>query len=67
MDKGYDLFISYSRKDSGLVLEIAEKLTESGYDVWIDKKGINSGDEFRTTIVKAIRNSDVFLFIKRCK
>lgn len=62
MDKGYDVFISYSRKDSGLVLEIAEKLTESGYDVWIDQDGIESGDAFKSVIVKAIKKSNLFLF-----
>jgi hypothetical protein len=38
------------------------EIEKKGYKVWIDKKGIDSGDEFKTTIVKAIRNSEVFLF-----
>ena len=51
MDKEYNEFISNSRKDSGLVLEIAEKLTESGYNVWIVQDGIESGDVFKSVIV----------------
>ena len=62
MDNEYDVFISYSRKDSGLVLEIAEELSESGYNVWIDQDGIESGDAFKSVIVKAIKKSNLFLF-----
>ena len=62
MDNEYDVFISYSRKDSELVLGIANKLTECGYNVWIDQDGIESGDAFKSVIVKAIKRSQLFLF-----
>jgi len=62
MDNEYDIFISYSRKDSKLVLGIANKLTECGYKVWIDQDGIESGDAFKSVIVKAIKKSNLFLF-----
>lgn len=60
--KKYDVFVSYSRLDTNRVQAIVGEIERKGYRVWIDKKGIDSGDEFKTTIVKAIRNSDVFLF-----
>jgi hypothetical protein len=53
--KKYDVFVSYSRLDSNRVQAIVEEIEKKGYKVWIDKKGIDSGDEF-------IRNSEVFLF-----
>ena len=62
MDKSYDIFISYSRKDSEQVLSIAKKLTEEGYSVWIDTTGIESGDEFKSVIAEAIKKSKVFVF-----
>lgn len=62
MDNEYDIFISYSRKDSKLVLGIANKLSECGYKVWIDQDGIESGDAFKSVIVKAIKKSNLFLF-----
>lgn len=58
----YDVFVSYSRIDTNRVQAIVEEIERKGYKVWIDKKGIDSGDEFKTTIVKAIRNSEAFLF-----
>lgn len=62
MDNEYDIFISYSRKDSEQVHDIANKLSGDGYRVWIDKDGIESGDAFKSVIVKAIKRSKVFLF-----
>lgn len=62
MDNEYDIFISYSRKDSEQVHEIANVLSGDGYRVWIDKDGIESGDAFKSVIVKAIKKSKVFLF-----
>lgn len=62
MEQEYDVFVSYSRKDSEQVLAIAKKLTEEGYNVWIDQDGIESGDAFKSVIVKAIKKSKIFLF-----
>ena len=58
----YDIFISYSRKDSERVLSIVKKLQERGFAIWIDKDGIESGDAFKSVIVRAIKNSHVFLY-----
>ena len=60
--KKYDVFVSYSRRDTNRVQAIVGEIEKEGFKAWIDKKGIDSGDEFKTTIVKAIRNSEVFLF-----
>lgn len=62
MNKKHDIFISYSRKDSEQVLSVVKQLQKRGFTTWIDKDGIESGDAFKSVIVRAIKNSDVFLF-----
>ena len=69
----YDVFISYSRKDyvdekknvipGNVVSKIKEALTQAGISYWFDEEGIYSGDEFAGVLTKAIRNSQIFLFI----
>lgn len=59
----YDIFISYSRNDESKVMNIVNKLTALGYKIWIDEKGIKSGDpSFKKTIVEAIESSKVIMF-----
>lgn len=62
-NEDYNVFISYSRKDSNLASEIKETLEKEGIKVWIDIHGIYSGDEFKQKIVSAIRNADIFMFL----
>lgn len=69
----YDVFISYSRKDyidendniikGNIVSKKKELLSENNISFWFDEEGIYSGDEFASVITKAIRDSQVFLFI----
>ena len=58
----YDVFISYSRKDSAIVERFADDLGKAGFSVWMDVNGIETGDEFKRNIVTAIKESEVFLF-----
>ena len=58
----YDIFISYSRVDSKIVLPVADFLTRNGFSVWIDRDGIESGGAFKSVRVKAIEDSCVILF-----
>lgn len=58
----YDVFISYSRRDTTKVTPIVNFLLENGVKVWIDKDGIESGDAFKSVIVSAIDNASTFLF-----
>lgn len=62
MDYKYDAFISYSRRDLGIVFPIVERLQKEGFNIWIDMDGIESGDAFKSVIVKAIKESKTFLF-----
>ena len=56
------LFISYSRKDAKAVNKVIYILTEAGYSVWIDKTGIESGDQFKHVIVNAIEGCEAVLY-----
>jgi len=58
----YDVFISYSRNDIKQIEKFVSKLEELGFRVWIDRKGIESGDSFKRLIVNAIENCSVFAF-----
>lgn len=58
----YDIFISYSRKDSDIVLKYVDFLEQQGFKVWIDRNGIYSGEAFKSVITKAIIESNIFLF-----
>ncbi len=59
----YDVFISYSRKDTAIVDQFVNRLTEAGYNVWIDRDGIYSGDQFKMKIIQAIKNSSIVIFV----
>lgn len=59
----YDVFISYSRKNSDIAHRIEKDLTSRGYSVWIDRDGIFSGDAFKRVLVKAICDSKMLLFL----
>ena len=61
-----DVFISYSRKDWALVEPFYDGLTALGYDIWIDKDGIESGDAFKKTILRAIKSSRCVVFFSSC-
>ena len=58
----YDVFISYSRKNSDIVNLVARRLKKEGLNIWIDEDGIESGDLFKKVITTAIENSACLLF-----
>lgn len=58
----HDIFISYSRRDLDIVRVVYERLVAEGFNVWIDMKGLLSGDQFKREITKAIINARVLVF-----
>lgn len=58
-----DIFISYSRKDAKMAKLICGILNEMHISYWIDVDGIYSGNNFKETIVKAINQSKIVLFL----
>lgn len=63
MDFKYDVFISYSRKDTAVADEITRAFEKEGISYFIDRKGIRGGMEFPMVLAKAIRESKIFLFL----
>lgn len=58
----YDIFISYSRKDSAVVQSVVDRLKAEGYNCWMDVNGIESGDAFKAKLVSAMKSSSMVVF-----
>ena len=63
MEHKYDVFISYSRKDTRTVDKICEAFDANGITYFIDRAGIGGGSEFPAVLANAIKSSKLFLFI----
>lgn len=59
----YDVFISYSRKDTEIANQICKAFDEVGITYFIDRQGISGGFEFPTVLAEAIVNCKIFLYI----
>lgn len=65
-NKGQDhteVFISYSRKDSGFARRLNATLQSYGKITWFDQESIAEGSDFHKEIYKGIENADNFVFI----
>ena len=59
----YDVFISYSRKDSEVANRICKAFDEVGITYFIDRQGISGGLEFPAVLAEAIINCKIFLYL----
>ncbi len=59
----YDVFISYSRKDTAIADKICSALEHQGLTYFIDRKGIGGGMEVSEVLAEAIMNSNIMLFL----
>jgi TIR domain-containing protein len=57
----FDIFISYSRRDSEHVNEIVEHLRSSDLRIWYDRQSMLYGKRLRESILEAIKSSSVIL------
>ena len=58
------IFISYKRTDKEVVFKIKDKVENAtGEKCWIDLDGIESDAMFKSVIIKAINQCEVFLFM----
>jgi hypothetical protein len=55
------IFLSYARKDEEKVENLYQKLSDAGFKPWMDKKDILPGEQWPSSIQRAIRDSDFFL------
>jgi TIR domain len=51
------LFVSYSHADNLAVVPVVEAVQAQGRSVWIDNKGINTGESWAGEIVRAIKGA----------
>ena len=62
-EKKYDVFISYSRKDSAIANEICKAFDQVGFTYFIDRKGIGGVANYLTKIADEIDNSKAMLLL----
>lgn len=58
-----DVFVSYSRADSGFARQLNEALQMQGKNTWFDQESIASGTDFQQEIYRGIETANHFLFI----
>lgn len=61
VDNYFDVFISYSRKNTSDADEICELLAHEKLSYFIDRQGIPGGSEFPTVLADAINNCGIFI------
>lgn len=59
----YDVFISYSRKDTAVAERICAAFDKAGITYFIDRQGIGGGMEFPNVLAQAIIGCRKFLFL----
>jgi len=59
----YDVFISYSRKDTAIADKICDALDRQGISYFIDRQGIGGGQEFPDVLAKAIIGCRIMLYL----
>ena len=57
----YDVFLSYSSKDQGVVRAVAQRLKEDGLKVWFDEWEIKAGDSIPAKIEEGLEQSRVLV------
>ena len=60
---GYDVFISYSRRDGDFCTVLRNQLKQYGLSCWVDTEGIGGGTNWAATITDAIEQSKVLLLV----
>ena len=59
----YDVFISYSRKDSEVANQIYDALAAQGISCFIDREGISGGADFPIVLSEAIMGAKLLLLV----
>ena len=64
MNNFFDVFISYGRADSkNFAIELNQKLTEQGLNVWFDQDDIPLAVDYQLQIDRGIEKARNFIFI----
>lgn len=59
----YDVFISYSRRDTKVANRICKAFDDAGITYFIDRQGIGGAYEFPQVLAEAIISSKIFLYL----
>ena len=62
-EKKYDVFISYSRKDSKVAHQVYDYLTMHGVSCWIDKFSIEPGEAYAAAIERGVMSASSLVVI----
>jgi len=57
----YDVFLSHSTKDKGVVREVAQRLRKDGVKVWFDEWVLKPGDSIPAKIEEGLERSRVLV------
>ena len=55
------IFLAHANEDSERVKELHRKLKAAGYSPWLDKIDLIPGQQWKTEIPKALKQSDIFI------
>ena len=55
------IFLAHASEDKEAVIDLYQRLKESGFQPWLDKVNLLPGQNWRAEIPKAIKNSQVFI------
>lgn len=55
------IFLSYAHEDGTIVSQLYDRLRADGFDPWMDKRDLLPGQSWQREIMRAVRESDVFL------
>ena len=56
-------FLCYAREDLGFVLQLAEKLKERGFPIWLDQWDISAGSDWDATIDRALHDCERMIVV----
>lgn len=58
-----DIFLSYASEQFNVAEQLALTLSNSGHNVFFDRRDIPTGDDFNVVIRNKIKESDLFVFL----
>ncbi len=60
-EERYDVFISYSRSDTDIAVNLCNSLKSRNLRVWFDDKSIPKGHDWKPEMISGVRNSMLFV------